>query len=194
MLEADHQPDLWRSHTGRGIVLLCVALIVLLFVLPARAQTAFGASGLPLPRFASLRADEINVRVGPGQRYDVAWVYVQAGLPVEIIQEFDNWRKIRDFEGAEGWVHRNLLSGERTALIAPWLREETEPLLARPDDGASVRAYAGAMVLVSIDECRSAWCAVSGQFTPEDGARPRDFGGWIAQDKLWGVYPDEAVN
>ncbi|MEX0859906.1 MAG: SH3 domain-containing protein [Cucumibacter sp.] len=194
MRDVNGQDDLWATYSGRGILLLCALLMVLLFVLPSPAQTEIAPSGLPLPRFASLRADEINVRVGPGQRYVVAWIYVQPGLPVEIVQEFDNWRKIRDFEGAEGWVHKNLLSGERTALVAPWLGDGTEPLFAQPAEGAPVRAYAGGMVLVSIKECESAWCEVSGTFTPQGASRPASFGGWIAQDKLWGVYPGEAVN
>jgi SH3-like domain-containing protein len=91
-------------------------------------------------------------------------------------------------------VHKNLLSGERTALVAPWLGDATEPLFARPDEGAAVRARAGAMVLVAIEECRHAWCEVTGRFTPENGSASLNFGGWIAQDKLWGVYPDEGVN
>ncbi len=181
------------SSGGRAALLISALLIAVLFALPAPAQSALGASGLPLPRFASLRASEINVRVGPGQRYDVAWVYVRAGLPVEIVQEYDNWRKIRDFEGAEGWVHKNLLSGERTALITPWLSDDTEPLFARPSETASVRAYAGAMVLVNVDKCLGAWCEVSGSFVPKGATRALNFGGWISQEKLWGVYPDEAV-
>ena len=194
MRQVEGQVDLWASFSGRGVMLLCALVLVTLFALPAPAQTALAPSGLPLPRFASLNASEINVRVGPGQRYDVAFVFVQQGLPVEIIQEYDNWRKIRDFEGAEGWVHKNLLSGGRTALVAPWLGEGTEPLLARPSEGADVRAYAGGMVLVSINECARTWCNVYGTFTPEGASRPASFGGWIEQDKLWGVYPDEAVN
>jgi SH3-like domain-containing protein len=189
---ADGKIALFRSLRGRTSLLLAAAMIALLSAPPAPAQQV-GASGLPLPRFASLRASEINVRVGPGQRYDVAWVYVRAGLPVEIVQEFDNWRKIRDFEGAEGWVHKNLLSGERTALIAPWLSDDNEPLFARPSETAAIRAYAGAMVLVNIDKCLGAWCEVSGSFVPKGTTRALNFGGWISQEKLWGVYPDEAV-
>lgn len=190
----DGKIDLFVSVTGRATLLICALMMAVLFALPAPAQSVRGASGLPLPRFASLRASEINVRVGPGQRYDVAWVYVRAGLPIEIVQEFDNWRKIRDFEGAEGWVHKNLLSGERTALIAPWLSDDIdEPLFARPSQTAAVRAYAGAMVLVNVDKCLGSWCEVSGSFVPKGATRALNFGGWISQEKLWGVYPDEAV-
>ncbi len=102
------------------ILTALTALLLMLFAQmgPVFAQSV-GASGLPLPRFASLGSSKINVRVGPGQKYEVAWIFIQNGLPIEIIQEFDAWRKIRDSEGAEGWIHKTLLSGRRTALVTP---------------------------------------------------------------------------
>src|SRR5919198_223075 len=77
------------------------------------------ASGLPIPRFVSLKSDRVNVRAGPTKDHDVTWVYTRSGLPVEVTAEFENWRRIRDWEGAEGWVYHSLLSGKRTGLIAP---------------------------------------------------------------------------
>ena len=85
-------------------------------------------SGLPLPRFVSLKSDEVNVRRGAGKEHDVLWTYHRAGLPVEIIAEWDNWRRIRDADGADGWVFHSLLSGRRSALVAPWATEPTLPL------------------------------------------------------------------
>src|SRR5215213_1305038 len=76
-------------------------------------------SGLPVPRFVSLKSDKVNVRAGPTKDHDVAWVYNRAALPVEVTAEFETWRRIRDWEGAEGWVYHSLLSGRRTALVAP---------------------------------------------------------------------------
>ncbi len=96
--------------------------------LPSRAE---GPSGLPLPRFVTTRSEPINVRVGPGTRYDIAWVYVKAGTPVEIIQEFDTWRKIRDVDGSEGWLHQNLLQGKRAGLVAPWKSPDEQVALRR---------------------------------------------------------------
>jgi SH3-like domain-containing protein len=89
-----------------------LVMVVALLVPPALAQVG-NPSGLPLPRFATTRSEPINVRVGPGQKYDIAWTYLKAGVPVEIIQEFDTWRKIRDVDGTEGWIHQNLLTGTR---------------------------------------------------------------------------------
>ena len=86
---------------------------------PAHAAEQAGtASGLPVPRFVSLKSDKVNVRAGPTKDHDVAWVYSRAALPVEVTAEFENWRRIRDWEGAEGWVYHSLLSGRRTALVA----------------------------------------------------------------------------
>jgi SH3-like domain-containing protein len=87
----------------------------------AQAQAAKGASGLPLPRFVTLKSKRVNLRVGPSNDYAVAWLYLKAGLPVEIIQEYDNWRQVRDADGTEGWVSEALLSGNRAAIAAPWM-------------------------------------------------------------------------
>jgi SH3-like domain-containing protein len=87
----------------------------------AHAQSAGkGPSGLPLPRFVSLKATRVNLRIGPGRDYAVAWLYTRPGVPMEVIQEYDNWRRVRDAEGTEGWVYQSLLSGDRTATVAPW--------------------------------------------------------------------------
>ena len=74
-------------------------------------------SGLPVPRFVSLKSDHVNVRVGPTKDNDVSWIYTRSSLPVEITAEFENWRRIRDSEGSEGWVYHSLLSGRRTAVV-----------------------------------------------------------------------------
>ena len=78
-------------------------------------------------RFVSLRSNEVNVRVGPGVRYPVKWVFRQKAIPVEIVQEYDTWRKIRDWEDAEGWVHRAMLSSKRSVLSLIHISEPTRP-------------------------------------------------------------------
>jgi SH3-like domain-containing protein len=138
-------------------------------------------TGLPLPRFVSLKSDEVNVRRGPGEEYEVAFKFVRAGLPVEITQEFDNWRKIRDSEGSEGWVFHSLLAGKRTALVAPWEREGQFPAHSRAENDAPVVAYLAPRVIADVEQCTGEWCAVSVQ----------EYEGWVAQESLWGVYPRE---
>lgn len=151
--------------------------------LPATAQAVkVGGSGQPVPRFVSLKSDAVNVRRGPSREQDVVWRYVRAGLPVEITQEFENWRRIRDFEGGEGWVFHSLLSGTRTALVAPWEKAKNPILIhASADASSSVTAKLEPGVQSVVKECDGAWCRLDG----------KGFGGWIEQSMLWGVYPDE---
>lgn len=174
-----------------GAVVAAVLVVFGAFVPVLEAQD--NPSGLPLPRFASIRSDPINVRVGPGTRYEIAWIYLRPGIPVEIIQEFDTWRKIRDVDGGEGWVHQNLLSGARTGLTAPWDQGARIPLRAGRSADASTRALLTSGYRVSIDACDGAWCAVSATHHPEDG-RPATYSGYIAQADLWGVYENEVFD
>lgn len=99
-----------------------------------------GASGFPVPRFVSLKSDRVNVRVGPSRDHRIGWTFVRAGLPVEIVQEFENWRRIRDWEGSEGWVFHSLLTGRRTALVTPWESDMITPLREDPRSDARVVA------------------------------------------------------
>jgi len=152
---------------------------------PSLAQD--NPSGLKLPRFVSTRSDPINVRVGPGTKYDISWVFKIAGLPVEIIQEFDVWRKIRYIDGEEGWIHQNLLSARRTALIKAFGSAGRAALHTEPADDSPVRAWLGDGFLVGVQSCENAWCAVSVDNTDEAPA----MNGYVVQFELWGVYPDE---
>jgi SH3-like domain-containing protein len=154
------------------------------FLQKAQAQSLKrGPSGLPLPRFVSLKSAKGNVRRGPGQNYEIAWAFGRAGLPVEIVQEFDNWRKIRDAEGDEGWVFHSLLSGERSVIVAPWAGTKTFALRTSASDDTTIIAYLEASVISQVVQCDGQWCQVRGQ----------GYDGWISQDNLWGVYPSEQV-
>ncbi|HHN66898.1 MAG TPA: hypothetical protein ENK15_02515 [Thermopetrobacter sp.] len=148
----------------------------------AKATTAVQkgpVTGLPLPRFVSLKSGHVRVRRGPSTRYKVDWAFTLRGLPVEIIAEYGNWRKIRDAQGAEGWVHKALLSGRRTALVTPWDKGAAVALRARPGGAVIARLRGG--VVSRLESCGGRWCAV----------RAGGYRGFIAQDMLWGVYPGE---
>lgn len=148
------------------------------------AEPATGAvSGLPIPRFVSLKSDRVNVRSGPNKDQEVRWVYTRAGMPVEITAEFENWRRIRDWEGAEGWVYHSLLSGKRAAVVVPTLKDELVPLYESAEPESSVVARLQPGVLTQIKSCTGKWCQVSG----------KGFSGWIVQERLWGAYPNEKV-
>lgn len=151
----------------------------------AHAQSATtGASGLPIPRFVSLKSDRVNVRKGPSRDHDVVWTYIHAGLPVEIIQEFENWRHIRDWQGQKGWVFHSLLSSRRTALVTPWDESLKTPVRAKANSSAAIVAELETNVLASINACEDGWCRVHGDA----------FDGWVDQTRLFGVYPDETLD
>jgi SH3-like domain-containing protein len=152
---------------------------------PAAQDSARGPSGLPLPRFVSLKSGRVNSRIGPGLNYSVDWLYLKPGLPMEIIQEYDNWRRVRDADGAEGWINQSLLSGRRTAIVAPWQKgkEATIDLRADPDGDARAVAVLQPGVIGTIKSCTGEWCQMS-----FDGHT-----GWISQSLVWGAYPGELV-
>lgn len=164
-----------RSAAGRA-----AAVSLLLFqLLSASAGYAAerGASGLPLPRFASLAAGKVNLRAGPGFRYPVAWVFTRRSMPVEIVGEFEQWRRIRDSEGAEGWIHKVLLSGRRTAVVTGGERA----LRRDPDAGAAPLARAEPGVQGRLFGCEEGWCEV----------KLASYRGWMPLAHLWGAYPGE---
>ena len=146
-------------------------------------DSALPSSGLPVPRYVSLKSDHVNVRAGPTKDNDVAWVYTRSGLPVEITAEFENWRRVRDSEGAEGWVYHSLLSGRRTAVVTMKSKDDLAPLYDSADAASAVAARLQAGVVTQVRKCVSGWCHVAGS----------GFDGWIQQQRLWGVYADEKV-
>jgi SH3-like domain-containing protein len=146
--------------------------------------TAGSASGLPVPRFVSLKSDRVNVRSGPNKDQEVRWVYTRAGMPVEITAEFENWRRIRDWEGAEGWVYHSLLSGKRSAVVVSTLKGDLVPLYASADAKSPETARLQSGVLGQLKSCNGNWCQFVG----------KNFDGWIRQERLWGAYPNEKVD
>ncbi len=175
----------WGFELFRFAFVAGVAALATLATAQAEPAAPKTVSGLPTPRFVSLKADRVNVRAGPTKDHDVTWVYNRAGLPVEVTAEFENWRRIRDWEGAEGWVYHSMLSGRRTATVAAKVKGKDEllPLYEKPDDHGSVLAKLQAGVLGSVKRCTGAWCRISGE----------GFDGWIQQERLWGVYPNERL-
>lgn len=169
-----------RARIGVAVAFAAIAVLAG----PGWAQQAGVSTGLPLPRYVSLKSDRVNLREGPSKDHRTTWVYQRAGLPVEITAEFDTWRKIRDAEGAEGWVLHSLLSGRRTAVVAPWRKDASLPLRASATAAAPVTANLQPGVIGGVKRCDGTWCRISG-----DG-----FDGYMEQVNLWGVYPDEHVD
>jgi SH3-like domain-containing protein len=175
----------WGSSGAAVILIIALAAGPAAAAQPEAPSAPNGASRLPLPRFVSLKSERVNVRSGPTKDNDVNWVYTRKGLPVEIIAEYDNWRRIRDWEGAEGWVLHSMLTGSRTALISAAAKsiDDFVPLHASGEKLSEITARLQAGVLATVKRCNNNWCRITGQ----------GFDGWIEQERLWGVYPGETV-
>lgn len=155
---------------------------------PARTTRHASENGLSTPRFVSLKADRVNVRRGPGHDHGIDWVFRRAGLPVEIIASSDIWRRVRDSEGATGWVLASLLSGRRTALVLPWdvkpgVPAPQVPLRADTRESANVIAQIEAGVLANVRWCDGVWCQIG----------IAELTGYVEQSRLWGVYKGEVI-
>ncbi len=175
--------ELGRS-VSVGANLFGLLVVAILLAAPAHAadprQQLGSASGLAIPRFVSLKSDRVNLHEGPSKDHRTLWVFERAGLPVEITAEFETWRKIRDSEGTEGWVLHSLLSGRRTALVAPWKKEHS---LAFASDRTTPVARLAPGVVANLRLCDGIWCRVAGE----------GFDGYVKQENLWGVYPGEKI-
>lgn len=172
----------------RILAKLPIGLLAIAFCLSTAAAVEpvvqLGPSKLPLPRFVTLKSAKVNVRQGPGLNYEVSWIFTKPGLPVEVIQEFETWRRIRDSEGATGWVSQGLLSGKRNAVVVPWEKSATQPIRSKPSEDAPVISILESGVLAEVKSCQKNWCRLA----------DKRFDGWIKQDRLWGVYPGESVD
>ena len=142
------------------------------------ATSARGAvTNLPLPRYVSLKASEGNVRRGPSLSHRIDWVFVRRDMPLQITDEYGHWRRVRDRDGAGGWIHYSLLSGVRTVIVT----EPMADLRTRPEAPAPVVARAEAGVVARLDSCDPSWCRISAG----------GHAGWVAKSALWGVASDE---
>ena len=149
-------------------------LCILLIAMPVIANADLGKeTGLRVPRFVSMNSSKVNVRAGPGTRYPIKWVFQRKTLPVQIIAESDTWRKIRDFEGIEGWVHQRMLSGRRRAVVTGAIQQ----LKRKPQETANTVALLEPGVILRLEKCSGAWCLVEGG----------SYEGWIGRQSIWGV-------
>lgn len=141
--------------------------------------TASADTSAAVQHYVTLRASEVNLRAGPGEQFPIQWVYRRKGLPVEVIGKSDVWRKIRDWQGTEGWVHQRMLTESRGVIV----RGAVRPLHSDPDPASNIVARAEPGVIAKLLECRGAWCRVE----------TADVRGWLGRNEVWGVDPDEDV-
>lgn len=135
-----------------------------------------------LPRFASLRSSSVHMHVGPGNNYPIEWRFIRQGLPVEIVAEFDTWRRVRDHQGTEGWIHKSLLCGKRTVIIMGSLQN----LYDKPDSQSAIIARIEPNVVATVTETQPNWCKIE---IRNDQGR---FKGWVSRKQVWGLYADES--
>lgn len=167
----------------KTVFLALASLILSLSVASAQSLPDEGESGLALPRFASLRSNHINARSGPGARYPIEWVYMQKMAPVEIKAEFELWRKIKDWQGSESWVHKSMLSGKRSVKV---ISPGENNIYSKADYKSRIIAKVEDEVVGEVVKCPAdnAFCLI--KFETIEG--------WVPKGNLFGVYPDEVVS
>lgn len=157
------------------VLLLCVSS----FAAFAKDEADVGTvTGYPIPRFVSIRSDEVNVRSGPGTRFPVKWILERKGLPVEVVQEYDTWRKIRDVDGEEGWVQQSMISPKRNAIV---VGVDTVSVKKDAEDDARDIAQLEPSVQVTLIKCDETWCEIEVE----------DIDGFVRKKDIWGIYADE---
>lgn len=160
-------------------VVLIAGLALSLGPIEAVAQELGPVTKRPIPRFVSMKAVEGNVRRGPSLTHRVDWVFTHRNMPLQIVDEYGNWRRVRDIDGAGGWMHFSLLSGARTVIV----QKDYTPLRSRPELGTLPNAYAEQGVIAYLDSCTFQWCKI----------RAGGEKGWVLKTEIWGVDPEEVL-
>ena len=157
-----------------------VAIIILpCFGFPQEIQRG-QVTNLPIPRYVSLKTNEANARRGPSLSHKIDWIYKRQNMPLEIYAEYENWRRVRDFEGLGGWVHYTLLSGKRYVLI----KNELLEMRLLPSMESQVIAKVPQFNIANLDKCNKDWCRII-----DNGYK-----GWVQKSEIWGVYNNETKN
>jgi SH3-like domain-containing protein len=167
-----------RTAIGAGLIGLFAAGLVALGMIRSHdhgpASGHVTPSGLPVPRYVSLKFDAVNARAGPGDDHRLLFVFHARGLPVQVVAETNDWRRICDPDGGLSWVHRRTTDGRRTVMaVSP----KPAPIHAGPKDGAPITAYLAPRALADFGRCEHGWCAV----------HIGNASGWTPETGLWGV-------
>ena len=160
------------------LVFMLSVIVTLTLPISSTVATEKGqVTNLPIPRFVSLKATKSNIRRGPSKTHKIDWVFVKKNIPLKIVDEFGHWRRIIDYEGASGWIHKSLLSGSRTVLIL----EDMVPLYLKPTTDSIIRAKIEKNVIGSLGKCKLSWCFV--KFSSDKG--------WVNRKDFWGLIQNE---
>ena len=158
------------------LLIFASVLIIPLFGFTQEPQKG-QVTNLPIPRYVSLKVKEANARRGPSLSHKIDWIYKRQNMPLEIYAEYENWRRVRDFEGLGGWVHYTLLSGTRYVLV----KNELLEMRLLPSIDAQVIAKVPQLNIATLDKCNKDWCRII------DGG----YKGWVPKKEIWGVYENE---
>jgi SH3-like domain-containing protein len=143
----------------------------------ALAEERGKVTNLPIPRYVSLKASEGNVRRGPSLSHRIDWVFTRRDMPLEVVDEYGHWRRVRDRDGQGGWIHHSLLSGVRTVIV----EEDMAALRIKPIADAPVTARAEAGVIATLGPCQRDWCRIGAS----------GYRGWVPKTVVWGVGAEE---
>ena len=138
-------------------------------------------TGLDIPRFVSLKSNNANLRIGPSVNYPIEIKYVKKNLPIEVVEEFDVWRKVKDYDNNIGWLHKSLIKGDRFAIINQPYNENIQ-ILNKPR--GKIIGEIGKNNIVKIKKCLTDWCKI----------KIKKKNGWVNKNNLWGIYKDEKIN
>lgn len=130
------------------------------------------------PYFVALRSNKVNCRTGPAKRYPIKWVYLKKNLPLEVIDKFEHWRKVRDYKKDSCWIHKSLLKNSRFVITA---KEATA--YDEPTPFSTPLFKMEEKVLGSVIKCKQSWCRIN----------INENTGWVAKDDIWGIYPEEII-
>jgi len=169
-----------KRRRARPTIIAAAIASLLAAVAGTPAGAADDAAALKVPRFVSLHSDKVNLRTGPGRQYPIEWVLTRKDMPVEITAQFENWRRIRGWDGTQGWVQEHMVGGKRFAIVD---KGKNRPLYDQPDSAARTIALAEPGVIARLVECHAAWCRIE----------TSEVSGWTKRADLWGVYPDETL-
>jgi SH3-like domain-containing protein len=163
-----------RRLTAAAFGLAAVFALVSTAAAGGKTEERQTPSGMPVPRYVSLKFDKVNARAGPGDDHKLLFVYRVRGLPLQVVAETSEWRRVCDPEGTLAWVHKRTTDGRRMTMNTG---AQSVPLLKRPKDGFRAGAYLSSRALATLDHCDKGWCKVKAEHAS----------GWVREGTLWGT-------
>ncbi len=164
------------------IINMQIVIVFILIIIFSNASNAdIGKeTGLEIPRYVSLKSNDANIRVGPSKNYPIEIKYIKKNYPLKILEEYEEWRKVEDFKKNIGWIHKSLISGNRTGII---LSKDNKNINLVNTLGGNVIGEIGKGNIVNVEKCKTNWCLVSKE----------NFRGWIHKKYIWGVKEKEII-